>query len=262
MKSFISFVLRKHPSTFVPATRYTFLPISALEKWTVVSFAAARAGVTQRSPSQETKRTGIAVLWQWPSSFISFVLRKHSPWGHLGWFSSTFVPQRAVSLCSKRSRDRAKEFFRLTRRRKNSFVRSNFQYFNFPILRDPILFPFTGRDLMYTHHESPVRNWMVRWCYLMVHWIIRNRQASIARRGTNVDGCLQRTKLMKLFMWLIHIFIRWPAEETSIGLINVSLNGDSFSRKAAFAHLLCPIFDNKYNLRNVNVLPDYQRYSG
>ena len=173
MKSFISFVLRKHPSTFVPATRYTFLPISALEKWTVVSFAAARAGVTQRSPSQETKRTGIAVLWQWPSSFISFVLRKHSPWGHLGWFSSTFVPQRAVSLCSKRSRDRAKEFFRLTRRRKNSFVRSNFQYFNFPILRDPILFPFTGRDLMYTHHESPVRNWMVRWCYLMVHWIIK-----------------------------------------------------------------------------------------
>ena len=38
---------------------------------------------------------------------------------------------------------------------------------------------------------------------------------------------------MKLFMWLIHIFIRWPAEETSIGLTNVSLNGDSFSWKAA-----------------------------
>ena len=44
---------------------------------------------------------------------------------------------------------------------------------------------------------------------------------------------------MKLFMW--HIFIRWPAEETSIGLTNVSLNGDSFSWKAAFAHLVCPV---------------------
>ena len=62
---------------------------------------------------------------------------------------------------------------------------------------------------------------------------------------------------MKLFMWLIHIFIRWPAEETSIGLTNVSLNGDSFSWKAAFAHLFCPVFDNL-----TNVLPEYQRYSG
>ena len=51
-------------------------------------------------------------------------------------------------------------------------------------------------------------------------------------------------------------FIRWTAEEKSIGLTNVSLNGGSFSSKAAFSHLFCPVFDNL-----MNVLPDYQRYS-
>ena len=42
-----------------------------------------------------------------------------------------------------------------------------------------------------------------------------------------------------------------------VTLTNVSLNVDYFLWKAAYAHLFCPVFDNL-----MNVLPDYQRYSG
>ena len=74
---------------------------------------------------------------------------------------------------------------------------------------------YNGTSGRYVHEISAV---------LMVIVItLQSQFASLAQK------CLRRTKLMKLFMCLMHIFIRWSAEETSIGHTNVSLNGDSFS---------------------------------
>ena len=69
---------------------------------------------------------------------------------------------------------------------------------------------------------------------------LQSQFASLAQK------CLRRTKLMKLFMCLIHIFIRWPAEETSIGLTNVSLNGDSFFVKSCICPFILSCFWQPY----------------
>ena len=96
----------------------------------------------------------------------------------------------------------------------------------------------------------------------------RNRQESMARRDSTTvgenyhkwpqGGCLRVTKPMKLFMWVILSFIRWPAGEISIWP-NEPVNWGSVSWKAAFFifFLFCTVFDNLKNM-----LPDYQRYSG
>ena len=76
----------------------------------------------------------------------------------------------------------------------------------------------------------------------------RNRQESMARRGTTAvgenyhkwpqGGCLRVTKRMKLFMWVILSFIRWPVGEISMWR-NEPVNWGCVSWKAAFFIFFC-----------------------
>ena len=77
---------------------------------------------------------------------------------------------------------------------------------------------YRQRPHVYTHHESPVRNWMVRWRYLIVHWIMKR----VLRSWALVVGIYMRPFPSRLVSGSLHFITRNKSIEHHI----VSETGD------------------------------------